>query len=150
MLESFSDRETVPAEHGRCDSAEAVSRDAWDAEPDAQQRGLTVGRTRDVWLQNPRQVSERLWTGGVERALEAVEDVGVEVDAYAKEMIGDHVFPLLHRFLGVVYAAKQMNKEAVAELETYLKQDPKAKDTDQVKQAIADLKIKVNKLTDGS
>jgi tetratricopeptide (TPR) repeat protein len=64
----------------------------------------------------------------------------------AKEMVGDHVFPLLHRFLGVVYAAKDMNKEAVAELETYIKQDPKAKDTEQVKQAIADLKIKISKV----
>ena len=63
----------------------------------------------------------------------------------AKEMIGDHVFPLLHRYLGVVYAAKEMNKEAVAELETYIKQDPKAKDTDQVKQAIADLKSKISR-----
>jgi tetratricopeptide (TPR) repeat protein len=68
----------------------------------------------------------------------------------AKVMIGDHVFPLLHRFLGVIYAAKQMNKEAVAELETYIKQDPKAKDTDQVKQAITDLKTKINKFTAGS
>lgn len=63
----------------------------------------------------------------------------------AKEMVGDNAFPLLHRYLGVVYAAKQMNKEAVAELETYIKQDPKAKDTAQVKQAIADLKSKLNK-----
>jgi tetratricopeptide (TPR) repeat protein len=61
----------------------------------------------------------------------------------AKEMIGDNSFPLLHRYLGVVYAAKQMNKEAVAELETYIKQDPKAKDTVQVRQAIADLKNKM-------
>ena len=61
----------------------------------------------------------------------------------AKEMIGDHAFPLLHRYLGVIYAAKEMNKEAVAELETYIKQDPKAKDTEQVKQAIADLKNKM-------
>jgi len=61
----------------------------------------------------------------------------------AREMTGDHVFPLLHRFLGIVYAAKHMNKEAVAELETYIKQDPKAKDTDQVKQAISNLKSKM-------
>jgi hypothetical protein len=43
-----------------------------------------------------------------------------------------------------------MNKEAVSELEIYIKQDPKAKDTDQVKQAIADLKTQMNKFAEPS
>lgn len=62
----------------------------------------------------------------------------------AKEMTGDKPFPLLHRYLGGVYAAKQMNKEAVAELELYIKQDPSARDGDRIKQTIADLKSKSN------
>jgi len=62
----------------------------------------------------------------------------------AKEMTGDRPFPLLHRYLGGVYLAKQMNKEAVVELELYLKQDPSARDGDRIKQTIADLKTKIN------
>jgi regulator of sirC expression with transglutaminase-like and TPR domain len=59
-------------------------------------------------------------------------------------MTGNKSFPVLHRYLGGVYIAKQMNKEAIAELETYMKQDPTAKDGDRIKQTIADLKSKVN------
>ena len=62
----------------------------------------------------------------------------------AKEMTGDKPFPLLRRYLGGVYAAKQMNKEAVSELELYIKQDPAARDGDRIKQTIADLKAKSN------
>jgi hypothetical protein len=62
----------------------------------------------------------------------------------AKEMTGDRPFPLLHRYLGGVYVAKQMNKEAVSELELYIKQDPSARDGDRIKQTIADLKAKSN------
>jgi thioredoxin-like negative regulator of GroEL len=62
----------------------------------------------------------------------------------AREMTGDKPFPLLHRYLGGVYIAKQMNKEALAELELYIKQDPSARDGDRIKQTIADLKSKSN------
>ena len=57
---------------------------------------------------------------------------------------GDQDFPLLHRYLGGIYVAKQLNKEAVAELETYIHQDPNAKDADRIKQTISDLKTKLN------
>jgi tetratricopeptide (TPR) repeat protein len=62
----------------------------------------------------------------------------------AKQMINGKAFPLLHRYLGGVYLAKQMNKEAVAELEAYIAQDPSARDGDKIKQTIADLKSEVN------
>jgi hypothetical protein len=62
----------------------------------------------------------------------------------AREMTGDKPFPLLHRYLGGVYVAKQMNKEAVGELELYIKQDPSARDGDRIRQTIADLKSKIN------
>ena len=92
---------------------------------------------------NKTAVMPRYYLGLVHMQKRETDAAKNEFEA-AKEMIGDHIFPLLHRYLGVVYAAKGMNKEAVAQLETYLKQDPKAKDTEQVKQAIADLKNKMN------
>lgn len=58
----------------------------------------------------------------------------------ARGMIGERNFPLLHRYLGGIYVIKKMNKEAVAELETYVAQDPKARDADRIRQTIADLK----------
>jgi tetratricopeptide (TPR) repeat protein len=61
----------------------------------------------------------------------------------AKEMTGDKPFPLLHRYLGGVYAAKQMNKEAVSELELYIKQDPSARDGDRIRGTIAELKARL-------
>ena len=107
-------------------------------ELDGAQRELTEAAS-----QNKTAVMPRYYLGLVFLQKRNTDAARKELEA-AKEMTGDHVFPLLHRFLGVVYAAKQMNKEAVAELETYIKQDPKAKDTDQVKQAIADLKSKLS------
>jgi hypothetical protein len=62
----------------------------------------------------------------------------------AREMNGEKTFPLLHRYLGGIYAAKQMNKEAVAELEAYITQNPGARDGDRIRQTIADLKAKTN------
>jgi hypothetical protein len=63
----------------------------------------------------------------------------------AKEMTGDKPFPLLHRYLGGVYVAKQMNKEAVSELELYIKQDPSARDGDRIRQTITELKERLSR-----
>jgi Flp pilus assembly protein TadD len=60
----------------------------------------------------------------------------------ARGLIGSRSFPLLHRYLGGIYVIKNMNREAVAELETYIAQDPKARDADRIRQTIADLKAK--------
>ena len=62
----------------------------------------------------------------------------------AKQLAGTKIFPLLHRYLGGIYMAKRLNKEAVAELETYIHQDPNAKDADRIRQTISDLKTKLN------
>jgi len=62
----------------------------------------------------------------------------------AREMNGDRSFKLLHRYLGGIYVAKQMNREAVDELDLYLAQNPAARDGDRIKQTIADLKSKLN------
>jgi Tfp pilus assembly protein PilF len=45
-----------------------------------------------------------------------------------------------HRFLGGLYQRAQKNKEAVDELEKYLKLDPKAPDADRIKEIIKTLK----------
>jgi regulator of sirC expression with transglutaminase-like and TPR domain len=47
-----------------------------------------------------------------------------------------------HRYLGGLYQRAQKNKEAVDELEKYLKLDPKAPDVDQIKKMISDLRSK--------
>lgn len=62
----------------------------------------------------------------------------------AKQLKGNKNFPLLHRYLGGVYVARNLNKQAVAELETYLQLAPGTKDADRIRQTIADLKNKTN------
>jgi len=62
----------------------------------------------------------------------------------ARDLTGKRVFPLLHRYLGGIYVLKGRNKEAVAELEVYVAQDPNAKDIDRIKQTIEDLRAKLN------
>jgi tetratricopeptide (TPR) repeat protein len=62
----------------------------------------------------------------------------------AKQLKGDKNFPLLHRYLGGVYLARNLDRQAVTELETYLKLAPKTKDADRIRQTIADLKTKIN------
>ncbi len=62
----------------------------------------------------------------------------------AKSLKGDKNIPLLHRYLGGIYAAKRLNAKAVAELEKYIQLSPDAKDADRIKQTIAELKNNKN------
>jgi tetratricopeptide (TPR) repeat protein len=62
----------------------------------------------------------------------------------AKRLKGDKNFPLLHRYLGGVYVARNLNRQAVAELEIYLALAPDTKDADRIRHTIADLKAKTN------
>ncbi len=62
----------------------------------------------------------------------------------ARQLTDDKSFPLLHRYLGGIYVAKQMNKEAVMELEIYLRLAPNAKDVDRIRQIVTDLRSKQN------
>ena len=62
----------------------------------------------------------------------------------AKQLKGDKNFPLLHRYLGGVYVARKLNKQAVVELETYLLLAPNTADAERIRQTIADLKTKTN------
>ncbi len=62
----------------------------------------------------------------------------------AEQLKGSTSFPLLHRCLGGIYLAKNMNALAVKELETYLDLAPAAKDADRIRQTIADLRAQTN------
>jgi Flp pilus assembly protein TadD len=87
-------------------------------------------------------VTPRYYLGLIFIQKKDLDDAQKELEA-AKDLVGKKTFPLLHRYLGGVYVMKGMNKEAVAELETYISQDPSAKDGDRIKQTIADLKNKM-------
>jgi tetratricopeptide (TPR) repeat protein len=69
-------------------------------------------------------------------------DIAQKALETARGLAGEKSFPLLHKYLGGVYMAKKMNKQAAGELEKYLQQEPEAKDADRVKKTISELKKK--------
>lgn len=71
-------------------------------------------------------------------------DLNVAQKAFetAKELKGGKSLPAIHKYLGRIYMRKDMEKEAVQELETYLKLVPKAQDAERVKKDISDIKAK--------
>lgn len=69
-------------------------------------------------------------------------DIAQKALETAKELTGDKSFPLLHKYLGGVYIAKDMEKPAARELEMYLEQDPNARDADRIRKTISELKKK--------
>ena len=69
-------------------------------------------------------------------------DVAQKAFETAKDLKGGDSLPAIHKFLGRIYMRKDMEKEAVRELETYLKLVPKAQDADKVKKDISDIKAK--------
>jgi tetratricopeptide (TPR) repeat protein len=69
-------------------------------------------------------------------------DIAQKAFEKAKELNGGRSLPNIHKFLGRIYMKKDMEKEALQELETYLKLAPKAPDTEKVKKDISDIKAK--------
>ena len=69
-------------------------------------------------------------------------DVAQKAFEKAKQLKRETEYPLVHRYLGGIYEAKKLSKQAVEELETYLRLQPNAKDADRLRQTIADLKSK--------
>lgn len=69
-------------------------------------------------------------------------DVAQKAFETAKELKGGKSLPAIHKYLGRIYMRKDMEKEAVQELETYLKLVPKAQDAERVKKDISDIKAK--------
>ena len=69
-------------------------------------------------------------------------DIARKAFETARDMNGGKSLPNIHKFLGRIYMKKEMDKEALQELETYLKLAPKAVDADKVKKEITDIKAK--------
>ncbi len=69
-------------------------------------------------------------------------DIAQKAFEKAKELKGGRSLPAIHKYLGRIYMRKDMGKEAVHELETYLKLAPKAQDAEKVKKDISDMKAK--------
>lgn len=55
---------------------------------------------------------------------------------------GGETLPLAHKYLGGLYLSAKRNKDAADHLEKYLQLEPKAKDADQIKNTIKDLRAK--------
>jgi tetratricopeptide (TPR) repeat protein len=75
------------------------------------------------------------------------DDLDVAQKAFEKaiELKGGTTIPAIHKYLGRIYMKKDMEKEALRELETYLKLAPKAQDVERVKKDISDIKAKHTK-----
>ncbi len=69
-------------------------------------------------------------------------DVAQKAFETAKELKGGRGLPAIHKYLGRIYMRKDMGKEAVQELETYIKLAPKAEDVDRIKKDISDIKAR--------
>lgn len=71
-------------------------------------------------------------------------DVARKAFETAKDLKGGKSLPAIHKYLGRIYMAKSMNKEAIAELEAYLNLSPNAHDANKVRKDISDIKRKQN------
>lgn len=71
-------------------------------------------------------------------------DIARKAFETAKDLKGGKSLPSLHKYLGRIYMAKNMKKEAIDELETYIKLMPKAQDVEKIRKDISDLKSKQN------
>lgn len=77
---------------------------------------------------------------GIEYVMKNDLDVAMKAFEKAKELNGGKSLPALHKYLGRIYSAKNMRREAITELETYLKLVPKAQDAEKVRKDISDIK----------
>jgi len=62
----------------------------------------------------------------------------------AKGLKGDKEFPLVHKYLGGIYWGKKQYQMAADELEKYIQLLPNAKDADQTRKTILDLRARQN------
>jgi hypothetical protein len=72
-------------------------------------------------------------------------DVAQKAFETAKDLNGGRSLPNIHKYLGRIYLRKDMEKEGLEELETYIKLAPKAQDAEKVKKEILDIKAKHTK-----
>jgi len=88
-------------------------------------------------------VTPHLYLGLLFMQSRNLEDAQKEFEA-ARSLKGDKDFPLVHRYLGGIYWAKKEYRMAAEELEKYVRLAPDAKDVDQTRKAISDLKNRQN------
>jgi hypothetical protein len=69
-------------------------------------------------------------------------DIAQKAFETAKGLNGGNRLPAIHRYLGWIYLKKDMEKEGLQELETYIKLAPKAQDAEKVKKEILAIKAK--------
>jgi hypothetical protein len=69
-------------------------------------------------------------------------DIAQKAFETAKSLNGGNRLPAIHRYLGWIYLKKDMEKEGLQELETYIKLAPKAQDAEKVKKEILAIKAK--------
>jgi Flp pilus assembly protein TadD len=71
-------------------------------------------------------------------------DIARKAFETARDLKGGKTLPAIHKYLGRIYMAKHMDKDAVRELETYLDLSPAAQDAAKVRRDISDLKARQN------
>lgn len=74
------------------------------------------------------------------------DDLAIARKAFetARDLKGGKSLPAIHKYLGRVYMAMSMKKDAIRELQTYLDLVPTAQDADRVRKDISDIKSKSN------
>lgn len=72
-----------------------------------------------------------------------LDDAQKEMET-ARLLKGERDFPLVHKYLGGIYWGKKQYQQAAEELEKYVKLVPDAKDADQTRKAISDLRSRQN------
>ena len=71
-------------------------------------------------------------------------DIARKAFETARDLKGSKNLPSIHKYLGRIYMAKHLDKEAINELETYINLSPTAKDAENVRRDITDLKKRQN------
>jgi len=71
-------------------------------------------------------------------------DIARKAFETARDLKGGKSLPSIHRYLGRVYMAKRLDKEAISELEMYLNLVPAAQDAERVRKDISDIKARKN------
>lgn len=98
-------------------------------------------------LQRARQLDERsfrvhFYLGLTLLELNRLEDAERSLKQ-CQELVGSAKMPATHLYLASIYTKRGQNREAIAELELYLRESPKAANASNVRQAITSLKSKL-------
>lgn len=71
-------------------------------------------------------------------------DIARKAFETARDLKGSKSLPAIHKYLGRVYMAKRLDKEAILELEKYLNLAPAAQDAERVRKDISDIRARKN------